>query len=108
MRLALVPASVLILLSLQPVLADHCTAYDTSVNDFPEGDHLVIAVQGSADTTYIASDQCQPDCIFHMVLYQETNDLLGLQRADARVSDICHGLVPSDTLLSESWLRVFG
>lgn len=108
MRVAFFLASVLAILCLQPVIADHCTTYSTSVNDFPDGDHLVIAVEGRVDTTYIASDQCQPDCLSHLVVYQETNDLLGLQRADARVSDICHGLIPSDTLLSETWLRVFG
>ena len=43
------------------------------------------------------NDLCQPDCLFSIWLYQESNGIPGLQRGDEVVDNTCHGMIEADT-----------
>lgn len=49
---------------------------------------------------YLVSDLCQPECLFSLWQYQETNNIPGLQRGDMVVDDVasCGGSVYADYL----------
>ncbi len=49
---------------------------------------------------YVDNDNCQPECLFSIWVYQESNEIEGLQRGDEFHSDItgCDG-VDSDTII---------
>ncbi len=49
---------------------------------------------------YVDNDNCQPECLFSAWVYQESNDIAGLQRGDEVHSDVagCDG-VDSDTII---------
>jgi len=49
-----------------------------------------------SDKYYVVADVCQPTCVFSVVVYEETNGRVGLQRADSVVDDTCHGRVIPD------------
>ena len=51
----------------------------------------------SAGGLYLDNDLCQPVCLFSIWLYQESNDMEGLQRGDEVVDDTCGGAIDSDT-----------
>lgn len=87
MRTFLILAAVVALAA--PVGADECVP--TTSN--PEID----APFGAGDHTYIDNDLCQPDCIFSVWVYQETNDIPGLQRRDSVKDDTCGGQIDADT-----------
>lgn len=40
---------------------------------------------------YVVNDACQPDCLLSVIVYEETNGVEGLQRADQRRDDTCDG-----------------
>lgn len=72
--------------------AEHCTTWSTSE---PEVD-----ISAVSDVTYIAyvdNDLCQPECIFSVWLYCESNGIEGLQRGDEVRDDTCHGMIESDS-----------
>lgn len=58
-------------------------AHDTGCTD-----EDVITVASPAGTYYVDNDQCQPDCLFSLWVYQESNGHEGLQRCD-EVYDEC-------------------
>lgn len=102
MRLGLPSAFALTLvLLLYPVEASHCTTYSTSETDIGAG-VIVIEIPSPASgiSDYMAVDLCQPDCVFSISLYAETNGLPGLQRNDVERDDTCHGAVPADQPVS--------
>ena len=80
--------------------ASHCTTYSTSTTG---NGHVIIDVFGGAPAhheagvpSYIAIDLCQPDCVFSIWLYPESNGIPGLQRGDSVVDDTCHGMIDAD------------
>lgn len=87
------------LLSLQPVLAQHCKTYSTSISDLEAG---VIVVPVDLDAVlgifYIVYDVCQPECILSYWVYDESNGIPGLQRGDVMHNDTCHHMIASDTV----------
>lgn len=106
MRPALLTVAVLFVVA-QPALADHCTSYTTSVNDFPEGEHFVYSPEldtpafHTKDDIYLVIDFCQPGCVAFGAVYEETNRLPGLQREDGLVNDQCHDSIQADTRLTQ-------
>ena len=66
--------------------AEHCSSWTTSEA------HL------AAGGFYVVNEACQPSCTLVAFVYEETNDLPGLQRGDHRHDDTCHGMIVSDTL----------
>ncbi len=66
--------------------ASHCTTWSTSD---PEVE---------AFGFYVDNDLCQPQCIFSIWSYEETNGIPGLQRGDEVRDDTCHWMIESDTL----------
>jgi len=74
-----------------PAGADHCVGYTTSA---PE-----VADSTSGATYYVDNDLCQPDCIFSIWVYEESNAIDGLQRGDEVIDDTCHGLIEADTII---------
>jgi len=74
-----------------PAGADHCVDFTTSA---PE------ATDSSTGTTYyVDNDLCQPECIYSIWVYEESNGIDGLQRGDEVVDDTCHGLIEADTII---------
>ncbi len=47
---------------------------------------------------YVDNDVCQPNCLFSIWIYQESNGIEGLQRGDEVVDDTCGGMIESDTV----------
>lgn len=47
---------------------------------------------------YVDNDPCQPECGFSIWIYEESNDIDGLQRGDEMHDDTCGGMIRSDTL----------
>lgn len=53
-----------------------------------------------AGTFYVVNDLCQPDCLFSIWIYQESNGEPGLQRCEEIYDeDDCTCPVESDTIL---------
>lgn len=48
---------------------------------------------------YVDNDACQPECIYSIWIYQESNGIDGLQRGDEVVDDTCDGAIESDTII---------
>lgn len=48
---------------------------------------------------YVDNDACQPECIFSIWVYQESNGIAGLQRSDEQVDNTCGGAIESDTII---------
>jgi hypothetical protein len=69
--------------------ADHCETWSTSKPDTTSSDGRY----------YVDNDMCQPECIFSIWLYEESNGYDGLQRGDEVVDDTCHGMIDSDTII---------
>ena len=92
--------SALIMLS-QLASADHCTTYSTSSTNVPEGGMIVvpIALGIVPNVFYAVNDICQPSCVFSIWVYEESNGLPGLQRADDIAVDTCHDMFLPDTLV---------
>ena len=74
-----------------PAGAAHCTAPNTEA---PEVDTTAV---GGAH--YVDNDLCQPECIFSIWIYEESNGISGLQRGDEVVDSTCHGMIESDTII---------
>jgi hypothetical protein len=72
-------------------LADHCTSWNTEA---PEVDSTLV---GGA--YYVDNDVCQPECIFSIWVYEESNGIAGLQRGDEVVDSTCHGQIDADTII---------
>ena len=47
---------------------------------------------------YIDNDVCQPECLFSIWIYEESNGIEGLQRSDEVKDDTCGGQIEGDTL----------
>lgn len=73
--------------------AGHCTTWTTSA---PEIDTDPLDVTGVR--WYFDNDLCQPECLFSMWFYQESNGIPGLQRGDEVKDDTCHGMIEGDTI----------
>lgn len=54
---------------------------------------------------YVELDQCQPTCLISLWIYQESNGIPGLQRADAIRDDTCGGILQPDVLLITGFAR---
>lgn len=80
----------LLLLAAHPAVARHCTTYSTSTTSASQ---VVTPAEGS----YLVVDTCV-GCVSAFV-YEESNGISGLQRADARVDNTCHGLILPDARL---------
>lgn len=50
-------------------------------------------------TFYVVNDLCQPQCLFSVWIYQETNGMEGLQRSDPLHDDTCDGIFASDHII---------
>jgi len=48
---------------------------------------------------YVDNDPCQPECLFSIWVYQETNGIEGLQRGDEVEDNTCGGQIESDTII---------
>lgn len=58
------------------------------------------APEAAAGGLYVDNDLCQPDCLFSAWVYQESNEIDGLQRGDEVVDDTCGGAAgESDTII---------
>ena len=79
----------LVLLLVGSTDAEHCTTWSTSHPEIDLGDSMGY---------YIDNDLCQPECLFSIWIYNESNGIPGLQRGDEVVDDTCHGMIESDTL----------
>ncbi len=50
-------------------------------------------------THYIDNDRCQPECVFSIWIYQETNGIEWLQRDDRYVDNTCGGQIDADQVV---------
>ncbi|HUR70053.1 MAG TPA: hypothetical protein VM370_12480 [Candidatus Thermoplasmatota archaeon] len=73
-----------------PVCADECVATTSD----PEVD----TGETGVGRFYVDNDVCQPECLFSIWLYQETNGVDGLQREDEVHDDTCGGVYEGDSL----------
>lgn len=71
-----------------PAGAEHCVTYSTSRAHFEQPPY------------YVTNNFCLLDCIGTFYLYEESNGLPGLQRADEWVDDTCHYQWEPDVLLA--------
>ena len=74
-----------------PAGAAHCTTWNTSS---PELDTTPF---GGA--YYLDNDLVQPEYLYSIWIYEESNGFGGLQRGDEVVDDTCHGMIESDTII---------
>lgn len=75
-----------------PVDASHCTTYTTSMAELDTG------LAGGSTRYYVDNDWC-PQCHLSLWIYQESNGIDGLQRADEVVDDTCHDMIRGDTII---------
>lgn len=74
--------------------AHHCEAPSATPADVSTENHLGLPVY------YIDEDFiCQLECWGSVWVYQESNGVAGLQRADENANDTCHGMIQGDTLV---------
>lgn len=92
LRIVLPCAFVLAIIS--SASADHCSTWSTWT-------HGVVEADTPVGTYYVFGDglDCEAGCFWTPWIYQESNDLQGLQRLDPLVDDTCHGMVAPDTLI---------
>jgi hypothetical protein len=83
--------STLAILSLGLVHAEGCVPTTS--------DALWTSCYASDQCYYGAFDVCQPQCLFSYWLYEESNDIPGLQRGDEVHDDTCGGVIDSDTIV---------
>lgn len=76
----------------QTGLAQECEP-STSTTDETQ---TVITAETPAGTFYVATDHCQPECIFSVWVFQESNGIDGLQRNDEVRDDTCGGQIEAD------------
>lgn len=93
MRLFLLPAVVAVSL-LAPAAADHCQSYHTTTPTLWCG-----AASFPGDHPVYVDDDCCPECLYYVWIYQESNGIPGLQREDEIVDDTCHGMIVGDTIV---------
>lgn len=48
-----------------------------------------VGLSGDEGTYYLVNDRCQPDCLFSVWIYEETNGRDGLQRPPDIIEDRC-------------------
>lgn len=72
--------------------ADHCVVW---AGPHPE----IVTGETPLGSFYADNDLCQPECMFSLWVYQETNGIDGLQRGDSVVNDTCHGTIPADSIV---------
>lgn len=68
-------------------MADHCETWTTSEPEVTQAPY------------YVDNDLCQIECLFSIWVYEETNNIPGLQRADEFHDDTCHGQIEGDTII---------
>jgi hypothetical protein len=70
----------------------------------PEVDTCNVAGLGidasNGGCVYIDNDVCQPECLFSVWIYCESNGMEGLQRGDEVRDDTCNGAFESDVCMS--------
>lgn len=91
MRAILLPAVLALALLATSANADHCVTYETARPEFDSGPTPV-------GRWYWDNDACQP-CMWSTWIYEESNGIDGLQRADEVVDGTCHGLIKGDTII---------
>lgn len=84
-RVAIAGVLVMLTLAAHPAVAGHCTRFTTSVT----GDTQVVL---DVDGAYVVGDRT----IARAFVYEESNGIPGLQRADAGRDDTCHGQIAGD------------
>ena len=84
----------LVLMVLTTTDAAHCTTWSTSHAEI-DTDPLDT---GLVPREYVDNDLCQPECIFSIWFYEESNGIPGLQRGDEVKDDTCHGMIEADTI----------
>ena len=67
--------------------ADHCSTWSTA--------HPEVAVA----TFYVDLDICPEGNVCAVWVYEESNDVAGLQRDDEVASGTCHGMIAPDTIV---------
>lgn len=88
-----ISAAILLLVALSaPAIAEHCTG-PTAQED------AISTCVGVEPCFYYDNDSCEPECVFDLWIYQETNGIAGLQREDVYRDDTCHGMVAGDTVI---------
>ena len=90
-------ALVVLLAFALPVEADHCAAWSTSVADADTG------LAPGAPRFYVVDLVCSimycPGTTFSIWVYEESNGIDGLQRADEVHDDTCHGSIAGDKII---------
>lgn len=98
--LRLATVVIVFVLAAMPVGANHCTSYSTSRSDLDVdliADHYYVVV----DCAMIVSP-CPgpgPSGPVLMWVYEESNNITGLQRDDGLTGDTCHDLIEADTIV---------
>lgn len=97
----LLPLAVAMALAI-PAEADHCEVdhADPELETPATGVSLSAAEVGGANPGiyYVDTSVCQPECLFDVWIYEETNGHAGLQRGDEFADEGCQFLVP-DTII---------
>lgn len=78
-----------------PGLAEHCTgpsAAPTTLDTDPLGAHAV-------PRYYVVNEVCQPECLFSIWAFEESNGFDGLQYSSESEDYTCHGMIDSDTFV---------
>ena len=92
MRPTLVLAALLATALVSSGTADHCEGWNGHQPEVDTG-------PTPAGRYYVDNDLCQPECLLSVWVYEESNNMEGLQRGDEVVDDTCHGMIASDTII---------
>ena len=81
-----------------PATAHHCTTWSTS-NGIAAGEYYLYDACVDHATGGEGGLECSHWGVWNAWVYQESNGIAGLQRADEIQDDTCHGLIAGDTVL---------
>lgn len=103
---AALPAILVILVLSLPAGAEACVPSDASSPEacfYERGgplpcDRRLTELLGDV-RFYLDRDDCEPECIFSIWFYEESNGIFWLQRDDDLVDNTCNGMIEPDSVI---------